>query len=134
MHKLLLFQGGLSLLYLGIGDIYSLIDYASFVESMFILVSISGLLYMRWKKPNMDRPIKVHLGIPILFLFICSFLVFMPLYVRPIEVGMGLLITASGIPVYFVGVYWTNKPTWFKSFIGKATTQSQKLFLGVKEE
>ena len=53
------FQGGLSLLYLCFGDIYTLIDYASFVESMFILISISGLLYMRLKRPDMERPIKV---------------------------------------------------------------------------
>ena len=57
--------------------------------------------------------------IPIVFLCICSFLVFMPLYVRPIEVGMGLLITASGIPVYFVSVKWRNKPEWFRRLLGK---------------
>ncbi len=54
-----------------------------------------------------------------MFLLICTFLVFLPLYVRPIEVGMGLLITASGIPVYFVAVYWKNKPEWFNSGVGK---------------
>ena len=77
---------------------------------MFILVSLSGLLYLRYKRPNMERPIKLNLAIPILFVVICTFLVFMPLYVRPIEVGMGLLITASGIPVYLVCVKWKNKP------------------------
>ncbi len=57
----LVFLGALSLFYLGAGDIYTLIDYTAFVESSFILVSISGLLYLRWKKPNMERPIKVKL-------------------------------------------------------------------------
>lgn len=41
------------------------------------------------------------------------------MYVRPIEVGMGILITASGIPVYLVGVYWKKKPEWFKQIVGK---------------
>ena len=41
------------------GDIYSLIDYASFVESMFIMVAVSGMVYMRKTKPDMHRPIKV---------------------------------------------------------------------------
>jgi L-type amino acid transporter 5 len=49
------------LLYLGVGDIYSLIDYTAFVESMFILISLSGLLYLRYTQPNMERPIKVSL-------------------------------------------------------------------------
>eukprot|EP00095_Tigriopus_kingsejongensis_P011978 maker-scaffold1489_size38734-snap-gene-0.9 protein:Tk11978 transcript:maker-scaffold1489_size38734-snap-gene-0.9-mRNA-1 annotation:"y+l amino acid transporter 2" len=124
----------LSLFYLGAGDIYSLIDYASFVESMFILVSLTGLLYLRWKRPDMPRPIKVNIIVPITFLFICTFLVFMPLYVRPMEVGMGLLITASGIPVYLIGVRVTNKPAWFQNSLGLITKQSQKLFMAVKED
>ena len=113
------FQGALSLFYLFVGDIYTLIDYTAFVESMFILVSLSGLLYLRYKRPNMERPIKLNLIIPIIFVVICSFLVFMPLYVRPIEVGMGLLITGSGIPVYMLCVHWKNKPEWFKNLLGK---------------
>ena len=109
----------MSLFYLFVGDIYTLIDYTAFVESMFILVSLSGLLYLRYKRPNMERPIKLNLIIPIIFVVICSFLVFMPLYVRPIEVGMGLLITGSGIPVYMLCVHWKNKPEWFKNLLGK---------------
>ena len=119
IEKSPLFQGALSLFYLGVGDIYSLIDYTAFVESMFILVSLSGLLYLRYKRPNMERPIKLNLIVPIIFVVICSFLVFMPLYVRPIEVGMGLLITSSGIPVYFACVHWKNKPEWFKKVLGE---------------
>lgn len=59
---------------------------------------------------------KVSLWIPIVFIMICCFLVFMPIYVRPYEVGAGLLITATGIPAYFIGIYWENKPEWLKSF------------------
>jgi len=129
----LIFLGALSLFYLGVGDIYTLIDYTAFVESMFILVSLSGLLYLRYKRPNMERPIKLNLAIPIIFVVICSFLVFMPLYVRPIEVGMGLLITASGIPVYMLCVHWKNKPEWAKNILAQTTGVSQKLFMGVKE-
>lgn len=42
-------------------DVYSLINYVSFVEILFILISISGLLYLRKTKPNLKRPIKVRL-------------------------------------------------------------------------
>lgn len=46
-------------MYLCTTDIYSLIEYSSFVESLFILISIAGLLFMRWQRPNMIRPIRV---------------------------------------------------------------------------
>ena len=82
----LVFLCALSLLCLSTSDIYRLIDYAAFVESMFILLAIASLLYLRYTRPDMPRPIKVSLGIPIIFLLICTFLVFLPLYVRPMEV------------------------------------------------
>ncbi|XP_063841153.1 Y+L amino acid transporter 2-like isoform X2 [Scylla paramamosain] len=75
----LIFLGLLSLVYLSTTDIYRLIDYTSFVESSFILCSITSLLYMRWKYPDMERPIKVNVIVPIAFLLVCGFLVFLPL-------------------------------------------------------
>jgi len=130
----LVFLGVLSLLYLFVGDIYVLINYASFVESSFILLSIASLLWLRWSRPDMERPIRVTIGIPIVFLAICTFLVVMPIYVEPVQVGMGILITAIGVPVYFVGVYWRNKPNWFNKIMHACTLTSQKLFYAVKEE
>ena len=52
-------QGLLSLVYLCTSDIFALINYASFIESSFILCSICGLLYLRWKDPQRERPIRV---------------------------------------------------------------------------
>ncbi|XP_037091885.1 Y+L amino acid transporter 2-like isoform X1 [Pollicipes pollicipes] len=130
----LVFLGLLSLVYLCTSDIFALINYASFIESSFILCSISGLLYLRWKEPARERPIRVNIVIPILFLMICGFLVFMPLYVKPIEVGMGILITFTGVPAYLVFVYWKNKPQWALRVIDNFNRFTQKLFLALKED
>ena len=40
-------------------DVYELINYTSFVESLFMAVSVAGLLWLRYKQPNRERPIKV---------------------------------------------------------------------------
>lgn len=61
-------------------------------------------------------------------MLICAFLVFMPIYVRPYEVGAGLLITATGIPAYLVGVYWQNKPDSLKSVSRKLTSSEAFTF------
>lgn len=42
-----------------------------------------------------------------------------PCYVAPYEVGMGVLITAAGIPVYYLGVVYQDKPKWVQQIIGK---------------
>ena len=64
--------------------------------------------------------LQVSLGIPIVFLMICAFLVFMPFYVEPIQVGGGVVITIIGVPFYFLGVWWKNKPKAFLNILGTA--------------
>ena len=49
---------------------------------------------------------------------ICAFLVFMPFYVEPIQVGGGVVITIIGVPFYFLGVWWQNKPKAFLNILG----------------
>ena len=49
----------MSLLMLCTSDVYTLIDYSSFIESMFIMWSVAGLLWLRYREPDLERPIKV---------------------------------------------------------------------------
>lgn len=63
---------------------------------------------------------QVSLWIPILFVIICIFLVVLPIYEAPLEVGMGVLITLSGVPAYLYGVKWEQKPAWFNRLLGKS--------------
>ncbi|XP_064639929.1 Y+L amino acid transporter 2-like [Lineus longissimus] len=123
-----------SLVYLCTSDVYKLINYTSFVESSFIGLSILGLLYLRWKRPDLYRPIKINLTFPIIFMFICVFLVLFPLFGSPLECIIGMGIVASGIPVYLIGVRWRNKPKFIKKSIVNFTIRSQKLLYAVTEE
>ncbi|XP_076111068.1 large neutral amino acids transporter small subunit 2-like [Mytilus galloprovincialis] len=124
----------MSLVYLTSTDIYALINYASFVETGFIAISICGLLYMRYTHPNAPRPIKVHLAFPIFFLIICAFLLIVPLLDSPKECFMGMIVVASGIPVYILGVCWEKKPKSFLSLCDKFSVLTQKIFVSVREE
>ncbi|PNF44140.1 hypothetical protein B7P43_G03193 [Cryptotermes secundus] len=115
----LVFLNILSLVMLSTSDIYLLITYSSIVESVFIMLSVSGILWLRWKQPDMIRPIKVSLWIPLVFLAVCLFLVIVLCYARPFEVSMGVIITLTGLPAFWVGVVWKSKPLWFQSMFCK---------------
>lgn len=115
----LVFLGLLSVLYLTTTQVYVLINYATFVESSSILASIGALLYLRYHEPERERPIKVHLALPILFFVICLFLVLLPFYVSPMEAGMGIIITLTGIPVYMLTIHWKSKPRTYNRFISE---------------
>merc|ERR1719510_1255264 len=97
----------ITLVMLMISDIYILINFNSFVESLFILGSIAGLILLRWKQPERERPIKVNIILPITFFLVCIFLVCLPIGVHPKTVLVGLAIIASGVPVYLIFVHWS---------------------------
>ena len=130
----LIFLCLLSLIMLCSSDVDVLITYSSFVESFFIMLSVGGILWLRYKQPNMERPIKVSVWIPIFFVLVCLFLLIVPCYEAPYEVGMGVLITVTGIPVYILCIAQGKRPLWFTTTLASFTHFVQKLFLSAKEE
>lgn len=128
------FQGFMTVFMLITSDMHILINYISFSESLFILMSIAALLWLRYKEPNRHRPIKVWLGFPILFFVICLFLVVLPIIQRPIELGVAIGVIIIGIPVYYFAIYREDKPKWFIRFTEKVTFTTQILCAGVPEE
>uniref|UniRef100_A0A8C5J7P3 Solute carrier family 7 member 10 n=1 Tax=Junco hyemalis TaxID=40217 RepID=A0A8C5J7P3_JUNHY len=103
-----------------VGDTYTLINYVSFINYLCYGVTIIGLIVLRWRKPKIFRPIKVNLLIPITYLAFWAFLLVFSLYSEPIVCGVGLIIILTGVPVFFLGVYWRNKPKCVNRLIGKA--------------
>ena len=37
----------------------------------------------RWKQPDLERPIKVNIVLPVVFFIVCSFLILMPIFEEP---------------------------------------------------
>jgi len=42
------------------------------------------------------------------------------LYSEPVVCGLGMVIMLTGVPVYFLGVYWQNKPKWVYIALGES--------------
>lgn len=115
-------------------DVYVLINYVSFVEALFTTISVTGLIWMRYKQPNLVRPIKVNSALPIIFFIICTFLVIFPCYVSPWEVTVGMAFAICGIPVYLVAISWKSKPSWLRTIFNSFNRSCAKLFMCVTEE
>ncbi|XP_038562474.1 asc-type amino acid transporter 1-like [Micropterus salmoides] len=110
-----------------IGETHNLINYVSFINYLSYGVTIAGLLYYRWKKPNLYRPIKVNLLVPVCYLMFWALLLGFSLYSEPVVCGVGLVIMLTGVPVYFLGVHWKEKPKCIYTFIERATYVGQRL-------
>ncbi|KAK3799129.1 hypothetical protein RRG08_051404 [Elysia crispata] len=130
----ILFTGGMSLLMLASDDIYALINYLSFGQWLSVGASIAGMVYLRFTKPDLPRPIKMPMFVPYIFLAVTAFLLVVPLVAAPYDTGMGVLLLCSGIPVYVIGVKWKRKPRAFLAFMEKFTTIGQKSLGVVAQE
>lgn len=62
-------------------------------------------------RPDLPRPIKVNLAIPIIFCVLCVVLVMLPSIKKPMNLVYGILMTLTGVPFYYLGIKWKNKPT-----------------------
>lgn len=140
----------LTLVLLFIRDVFSIINYVSYVEILFIFISVAGLLRLRKKNPDATRPIKVSeslmarliphnllidshfpfqvsLIVPFIFLLTAGFLVIFSVFESPTEVAIGTFIIVLGIPVYYVTIH---KPwTWLTAKSQAINTLCAKLFL-----
>ncbi|KAI4582955.1 hypothetical protein MJG53_008168 [Ovis ammon polii x Ovis aries] len=123
----LLFTCISTLLMLVTSDIYTLINYVGFINYLFYGVTVAGQIVLRWKKPDINRPIKVSLLFPIIYLLFWAFLLLFSLWSEPVVCGIGLAIMVTGVPVYFLGIYWQHKPRCFNKFIELLTLVSQKM-------
>lgn len=99
-------------------DTYTLINMGVLAEYIFITGAVLGLMYLRKTHPDLERPIKVNLFYPVVFLIVCFFIILMTLVQIPKESCMSLALLAAGIPVYFIGVKW-EKPKSIQNKIGK---------------
>jgi solute carrier family 7 (L-type amino acid transporter), member 5 len=108
-------------------NVFALINYFSQTLWLSVGVSVVGMLWLRHKKPDLPRPIKVNIIIPYLFLIAIACLVVIPAITQPVDTAIGLAILLSGIPVYYVCVRWKNKPKSYHTCSGYVLRFLQKL-------
>jgi APA family basic amino acid/polyamine antiporter len=78
----------------------------SFVVVLFYILTIGGIFVLRIKRPDLERPYKAF-GYPLLpvvyILMGLSFCILLILF-KPQFTWPGLIITLSGIPIYYLAV------------------------------
>ncbi|XP_041455204.1 Y+L amino acid transporter 2-like [Lytechinus variegatus] len=116
-----------------VDDVFTLIQYQSFVMVAFQAITVCIIPYSRWKYPDLNRPFKVPVLVAVLFALAIVFLMGLTLYTSPVSSVVGLVLTLIGVPLYFFFVR-LNKPPWFRKITGRITRGFQKLFFVVPEE
>ncbi|KAF6214751.1 hypothetical protein GE061_009494 [Apolygus lucorum] len=124
----LLFTGAASVVMVWWSDVFVLINYYSQVLWISVGSCVAGLLYMRKTKPNLPRPIKVNLALPIIFLLSVLFLVVASTIKEPISSAIGILIVLAGIPIYYLCVKSKPRPQRSEGFWDTFAIYVQRTF------
>ncbi|XP_033967082.1 b(0,+)-type amino acid transporter 1 isoform X1 [Pseudochaenichthys georgianus] len=107
----LIFTTVVSLLVLIPGDFQSIVNFFSFTAWFFYGITLSGLVYLKIKKPELPRPYKVPIILPILVIIVAIFLVLAPILDNPqIEYLYVSLFILSGAIVYVPFIHFKLCP------------------------
>ncbi|HEY1038513.1 MAG TPA: amino acid permease, partial [Bacteroidia bacterium] len=100
----LIFQGIWASVLCLTGSYGDLLEYSTFASLVFYMVTIGAIFILRKKEPTMERPYKAfgYPVVPALYIIITLAICIDLLYFKTTSTGMGLLIVALGIPVYYL--------------------------------
>uniref|UniRef100_A0AAX7V978 Solute carrier family 7 member 5 n=1 Tax=Astatotilapia calliptera TaxID=8154 RepID=A0AAX7V978_ASTCA len=129
----LIFTCFLSMMYAISQDIFSVINLFSFFTWMCVGMAIAGMIWLRFTKPDLRRPIKISLFIPVTFVLSCVFMIVVSFWAAPFECLLGSGIILTGVPAYLLGYKW-KKPHVVKKMLEIFTMFCQKIFMSVPEE
>jgi APA family basic amino acid/polyamine antiporter len=90
------------------GTFSDLLTMTAFTSLLFNVLTVVGLFVLRRRRPDLPRPYRAwgYPVVPLLFVAVALFfLAYMPV-ADPRNTGLGLLLTAAGLPAY---AYWRRK-------------------------
>ncbi|KAM3594684.1 uncharacterized protein V6R79_012209 [Siganus canaliculatus] len=107
----LIFTTIVSLVVLIPGDFQSIVNYFSFTAWFFYAITLSGLLYLKIRKPELHRPYKVPIVLPVVVIIVAIFLVLAPIIDNPeIEYLYVSLFILSGAIIYIPFIHFKLFP------------------------
>ncbi|CAF0804923.1 unnamed protein product [Adineta steineri] len=115
-------------------NIGQLIICVGMINWICILLAAIGLIVLRYKHPDRERPIKIPLPIPILFIISLVVLIGASAIQDVENITTSLLLLATAIPAYIFGVMWKNKPKSFTRQYNSFAIMLQKVFHVVHDE
>ena len=90
-------------------NLESLIGYFNFACWTIYGMSIFAVIVLRIRRPEMDRPFRIWLIIPIIMSLVSLFLVSIPFVERPVQGAISIAVILFGVPVYFLLVYMRSR-------------------------
>lgn len=87
--------------YVVVGDFATLTTFYGVAMYIFYFATVLGLIVLRVREPDLDRPYKCWLVTPIIFCCVSLFLLSRSVFARPLHTAVVLAFLTAGIPLYW---------------------------------
>ena len=126
----LLFSCLISVLLIVSNSMDSLILFTTYASVVGSALAILAQIYLRLTRKDLYLPLGLPLIIPIFFLAFFLLVLVLPFTIpdKRLGIAMSFIIIISGVPFYYVFVWWKSKPEIFARIDNAALLFCQKLF------
>ena len=87
--------------YIIIGEFKTLITFYGVAGYTFYFLTVLGLIVLRFKEPNLERPYRTWISTPIIFCCVSLFLLSRAVFAEPFQTLLVVAFIAAGVPVYW---------------------------------
>ncbi|XP_033742892.1 large neutral amino acids transporter small subunit 2-like [Pecten maximus] len=116
----------MTLIYTSTTNIFYLIEMEGFGFASVLTMVFGGQVYLRFKEPDIPRPIRVPIILPIALFLISGFIVILTFYQKPAESFVALCLVTGGTIYYLILPYL---PKAITNKIDSFTQATQKLLM-----
>ncbi|PKS05323.1 hypothetical protein jhhlp_008697 [Lomentospora prolificans] len=97
----LLLNCALTLAYVIVGEFSTLLTFYGVAGYTFYFVTVLGLIVLRVREPNLERPYRTWITTPIIFCCVSLFLLSRAVFAQPLQTLIVVTFVVAGVPVYF---------------------------------
>ncbi|KAI5867255.1 amino acid permease-domain-containing protein [Durotheca rogersii] len=108
-------------IYVVVGEFGELVTFYGVAGYSFYFLTVLGLIILRVKEPNLERPYKTWITTPIIFCCVSLFLLSRAIFAQPLKTLIVVTFVLSGIPVYFLRIHGRDQVTKRETSSGDST-------------
>ena len=97
----MLLNAGLTTIYIIVGDFTTLTTFYGVASYLFYFLAVVGLIVLRVKEPELERPYKCWIVTPVVFCCVSLFLVSRAVFATPVQAVVVFVFIAAGLPLYW---------------------------------
>lgn len=105
----LMLNGVLTMGYCVVGEFSTLVTFYGVAGYTFYFLTVLGLIVLRVREPQLERPYRTWITTPIIFCCVSLFLLSRAVFAQPLQTLIVVAFVIAGIPIYFWRIHGRDR-------------------------